>query len=232
MAQTTKQQTAATAEVQQSVFHRLYSKDVSQYVEKKGKLKFCSWARIWAMLKDEFPDAIFEIYENPQGWPYFTDGKTCWVKTGIIVGDIEHIEYLPVMNSSHRSIPLERVTSYDVNTAIQRSLTKAAARHGLGLSVYEGEDIPDEEPSQEPQPQQQPAAPQNPRLQDAIFLIGQTANVSDIQRIASQYPDLCNDKDFKKAMNDHALYLQRVMRQQQQFTGYQQQPMYNQQQQA
>jgi hypothetical protein len=32
----------------------------------------------------------------------------------------------------------------DVNKAIQRSLTKACARHGLGLYVYAGEDLPEE----------------------------------------------------------------------------------------
>lgn len=33
----------------------------------------------------------------------------------------------------------------DVNKAVQRSLTKAAARHGLGLYVYSGEDLPEPE---------------------------------------------------------------------------------------
>jgi hypothetical protein len=36
------------------------------------------------------------------------------------------------------------VTSFDVNKAIQRSLTKACARHGLGLYIYAGEDLPEE----------------------------------------------------------------------------------------
>jgi hypothetical protein len=37
------------------------------------------------------------------------------------------------------------VTSFDVNKAIQRSLTKACARHGLGLYIYAGEDLPEAE---------------------------------------------------------------------------------------
>ncbi len=36
------------------------------------------------------------------------------------------------------------VTSFDVNKAIQRSLTKACARHGLGLYIYAGEDLPED----------------------------------------------------------------------------------------
>ena len=46
-----------------------------------------------------------------------------------------------VMTLSNKSMTLESVTSMDVNKAIQRSLTKAAARHGVGLYIYAGEDI-------------------------------------------------------------------------------------------
>lgn len=66
------------------------------------------------------------------------------MKTGVTVNGVEHIEYLPVMDFKNRSIPLESVTSFDVNKAIQRSLTKAVARHGLGLYIYAGEDLPEE----------------------------------------------------------------------------------------
>ena len=57
---------------------------------------------------------------------------------------LEHIEYLPVMDFRNQSIPADKVTSTDVNKAIQRSLTKAVARHGLGLYIYAGEDLPEE----------------------------------------------------------------------------------------
>ena len=62
---------------------------------------------------------------------------------------LEHIEYLPVMDFRNASIPAERITSTDANKSIQRSLTKAVARHGLGLYIYAGEDLPvdaEEEP--------------------------------------------------------------------------------------
>ena len=47
------------------------------------------------------------------------------------------------MDYKNKSIPLDKVTSFDVNKAIQRSLTKACARHGLGLYIYAGEDLPE-----------------------------------------------------------------------------------------
>lgn len=108
------------------------------------KLTYLSWAWAWGIAKSNFPDATYCVYENADGWNYFTDGKTCWVKTGVTINGIEHIEYLPVMDYRNRSILLKDVTSFDVNKAIQRSLTKAIARHGLGLYIYAGEDIPSE----------------------------------------------------------------------------------------
>jgi uncharacterized protein (DUF2249 family) len=52
------------------------------------------------------------------------------------------------MDFKNRSIGYDAVTSMDTNKAIQRSLTKACARHGLGLYIYAGEDLPEgEEPA-------------------------------------------------------------------------------------
>ncbi len=126
-----------------NVFKTLSAVNCNEHTEKKGSLTYLSWAWAWQMVKDHFPTAQYTIYENPDGWNYFTDGKTCWVKTGITIEGIEHIEYLPVMDQRNQSIPFDQVRSTDVNKAIQRSLTKACARHGLGLYIYAGEDLPD-----------------------------------------------------------------------------------------
>ena len=126
-----------------SVFRNLNAINCNEHTEKKGNLTYLSWAWAWQMVKSNYPEAIYTIYENPDGWNYFTDGRTCWVKTGVTIGGIEHIEYLPVMDARNLSIPFESVCSTDVNKAIQRSLTKACARHGLGLYIYAGEDLPD-----------------------------------------------------------------------------------------
>lgn len=142
-------------------FSKLNAINVNDKTEQKNGLTYLSWAYAWGEIKKLFPDANYTVYENPQGWNYFTDGRTCWVKTGVTVNGIEHIEYLPVMDYRNRSIPLDHVTSYDINKTIQRSLTKACARHGLGLYIYAGEDLPEvETPAQNQKPAETNVAPQ------------------------------------------------------------------------
>ena len=141
------------AQVQKSVFETLNAVNCNEHTEKKGLLTYLSWAWAWAEVKKRYPLATYTIYEDENGRPYFTDGRTCWVKTGVTIEGLEHIEYLPVMDARNNSIPAERVTSFDMNKAIQRSLTKACARHGLGLYIYAGEDLPEgdaETPAEKP----------------------------------------------------------------------------------
>lgn len=128
-------------------FETLNNIDVSEHVEDKNGFSYLSWAWAWQEAKKRFPKSFYTIYENADGWNYHTDGRTAWVKTGVTIVDddssLEHIEYLPVMDYRNKSIPLDNITSFDVNKAIQRSLTKALARHGLGLYIYAGEDLPE-----------------------------------------------------------------------------------------
>jgi hypothetical protein len=131
--------------VSENYFRKLNDINVNGKTEKKNGLTYLSWAFAWAEVKKLYPDSTYMIYENADGLFYHTDGMTCWVKTGVTINGIEHIEFLPVMDHRNRSIPRELVTSFDVNKAIQRSLTKAVARHGLGLYIYAGEDLPETE---------------------------------------------------------------------------------------
>lgn len=127
----------------ENYFIELNQVDVSGKIEKKNGLSYLSWAWAWGELKKRHPQAVYTIYEDGSGCFYHTDGRTCWVKTGVTVEGVEHIEYLPVMDYRNAAIPADKVTSTDVNKAIQRSLTKAVARHGLGLYIYAGEDLPE-----------------------------------------------------------------------------------------
>lgn len=133
--------------MKENYFTTLNNINVSDKTEQKNGLTYLSWAWAWGEVKKLHPNANYIIYERETNYGpvnYFTDGKTAWVKTGVIINDIEHIEELPVMDFKNKSIPVDAITSFDVNKAIQRSLTKAVARHGLGLYIYAGEDLPED----------------------------------------------------------------------------------------
>lgn len=131
-----------------SVFETLNAINVNGRTETKNGLTYLSWAWAWATAKENYPEATYTIYEDADGVFYHRDHNSAWVKTGVTIEGIEHIEYLPVMDFRNNSIELIKIKSTDVNKAIQRSLTKALARHGLGLYVYAGEDLPSVEKEQ------------------------------------------------------------------------------------
>lgn len=174
----------------ENYFLKLNNINVNEHTEEKNKLTYLSWAWAWAEVKKQFPEAIYTIYENADGLFYHTDGKTCWVKTGVTINNIEHIEYLPVMDYRNNSIPAEKVTSTDVNKAIQRSLTKACARHGLGLYIYAGEDLPEaEQDKQKPERHEQPKEETKP-LEDEELILCENCN----SFIKSAINDLTGEK--------------------------------------
>ena len=158
-------------------FEKLNNINVNDKTETRNGLTYLSWAWAYGELKKRYPLSFYTVYENAEGLFYHTDGKTCWVKTGVTVVDgeweLEHIEYLPVMDYRNKSIPLDSVTSFDVNKAIQRSLTKAVARHGLGLYIYAGEDLPEVERAEE--------APVKRQIKPAVT-VKRTSSETIIQR--------------------------------------------------
>jgi hypothetical protein len=123
-------------------FKRLSAINVKAKIEKKGNVEYLSWSNAWGLAKQEFPTTQRRVYEDSvTGLNYFNDGKTGYVKVGIEIDGLEHIDYLPIMDFRNKSIGIDSITSMDVNKTIQRSTVKAIAMHGLGLSLWSGEDL-------------------------------------------------------------------------------------------
>ena len=175
-----------------SVFATLNAINVKDVVEEKNGLSYLSWAWAWAKVKENFPEANYTIYENADGLNYHTDGNTAWVKTGVTINGLEHIEFLPVMDHRNKSIPVANLTSYDVNKAIQRSLTKACARHGLGLYIYAGEDMPTPE---------KVARTTEPRTLEELFDVIPEEEV--LRSIVAEFIDADNKETIKQLSQRH-----------------------------
>jgi hypothetical protein len=130
--------------MKESTYNTLSKINCDKFVRTKGSagLKYLSWADAWKILISNYPNAKSTVYENADGLNYHHDNHTAWVKASVKINEIEHIEYLAITNHYNKSIPIDDLTSQDVITTIQRCITKAIARHGLGLYVYTGEDFP------------------------------------------------------------------------------------------
>ena len=134
-----------------SVYQTLADVDCSNHIETKGKLKngspikYVSWVWAWALVKQNYPDASFEKHiftdnqNNPLPFMRDTKGHT-YVKTSVTIDGHTLSEVFMVTDNYNKSIP--HPDSQTVNTALQRCLVKTLAYHGLGLSVYAGEDLP------------------------------------------------------------------------------------------
>lgn len=98
------------------------------------------------ILKTLYPDSQVEVIENA-GFDsddvvrYFTDGKTAWVKVAITIKGHTETESLAIMDFRNKSIPVANITSADVEKSIKRCMVKCAALHGLGLSLWTGEEL-------------------------------------------------------------------------------------------
>lgn len=146
-------------------FTELYNKNVSEWVETKGQGKFAakylSWAYAVKELKIAFPESSYKVvlYPDSQGnkiLPYLKTDTGYFVSVELFLTRQDRIDNIsetwthPVLNHMFKTI--EKPSSFEINTSIQRCLTKLIGiSTGLGLSLYAGEDLPvehDTEPKQ------------------------------------------------------------------------------------
>lgn len=133
-------------------FTDLLTVNVSEHVEKKNGFSYLSWPFAVAELRKRHPDSTWNIARF-DGRPYMETPAGIFVEVAVTVNGITLSQIHPVLNHSNK--PIREPNAFDINTSIQRALVKAIALHGLGLSVYAGEDLPpdgkkDEDENEDP----------------------------------------------------------------------------------
>lgn len=160
-----KEQTKETKKISKqdkSMFDNLYAINVNDHIEQKNKLNYLSWTYAWAEIKKNYPTANYEIKRfGENNLPYVYDENTGYmVFTSVTIDGLTHEMWLPVMDKSNKAmkskpytydtkfaknIRVESATMFDINKTIMRCLVKNLAMFGLGLYVYSGEDLPEED---------------------------------------------------------------------------------------
>lgn len=124
-------------------FEEVMKVNVNDKTEKKGSLTYLSWAWAWAEFKKLYPEATYEV-KKFDGLPYVHDKETGYmVYTSVTADGLTYEMWLPVMDARNKT--LMNATMFDINKTIMRCLAKNLAMFGLGLYIYAGEDLPEDE---------------------------------------------------------------------------------------
>lgn len=152
-------------------FNQLASLNVNEKTENKNGLTYLSWSNAWLEFKKVYPTATYNVVKNPQtGLPYFVDSAVgIMVFTEVEADGLKYAMWLPVMDGSNKAMrtesytyqvwnkttkqydnrKVEAATMFDINKAIMRCLTKTLAMFGLGIYLYNGEDMPEQSTNDE-----------------------------------------------------------------------------------
>lgn len=143
-----------------NTFTELFAINVNDKVEQRNGLNYLSWSSALAEVMKRYPDMTYSIWRDEQGRPYIADDDLGYmVFTSVTINGVTKDMWLPVMDfnneamkkepytvkTKYKTINVASATMFDVNKTIMRCLTKNLAMFGLGLYIYAGEDLPEDE---------------------------------------------------------------------------------------
>lgn len=123
-------------------FTELLNVNVNEHTEKKGKYTYLSWPFAVSELRKADPKATWEVVKF-DGKPFCQTECGYFVEVAVTVDGVTLSQVHPVIDNTNKTI--QKPNAFQINTSIQRCLVKAIALHGLGLYIYAGEDLPEEE---------------------------------------------------------------------------------------
>ena len=144
--------------------------NVNDYIERKNGLAYLSWS--WAV------DQLLQL-DSTATWSYGEPrlfGDTLMVFCTVEAFGKSRTAQLPVMDFRNKAI--HNPDAFSVNTAMQRCLAKAISLHGLGMYIYAGEDLPQED-TETKAPKQEVEAPK----QSIIPTAGAMDNMDEEQKL-------------------------------------------------
>jgi Protein of unknown function (DUF1071) len=174
----------------------LLKTNVNNHTEKKNGLTYLSWAWAWAEVLMADPKASFKV--EMFGDKCFMDiNGTSMVWVTVTMFDKPITCQLPVMDYRNKAIP--KPDAFQVNTAIMRCLTKAIGLHGLGLYIYAGEDLPEDDDGNAANKQKTPTTiiPASPKTETLGLTDSELSHITDMaQALKDMVADGAVDRAF------------------------------------
>lgn len=119
-------------------FVQLAAININEHVERKQNMSYLSWSWAVDQLMRHDPAANWQFLE-PMVYP----DKTMMVHCNVTAFGKTLYMFLPVMD--HRNKAIVNPDAFAINKAMMRCLVKGIAVHGLGLYIFAGEDLPEDE---------------------------------------------------------------------------------------
>ena len=203
----------ATADERRAImFNALSNLDLSDKCEKRESLTYLSWANAWSEFKSAYPSATYRILKNEEGLPYFSDPNLgIMVFTEVTVDDVTHQMWLPVMDSKNKAMKLtpytyqvwdsykksyvdktvQAASMFDINKTLMRCLVKNLAMFGLGLYIFQGDDLPEKsaDDTTSSAPQQQMQRPVQQPVDPLAGIKNAINSANDVTTLMSFYLD-------------------------------------------
>ena len=121
-----------------TTYNELRKINVNEHIERKGNLNYLSWSWAVDVLLQNDPTATWEVPE-PKVW-----NDTVMVFCNVTAFGKTMKMQLPVMDNRNNAI--KNPDTRKISDATMRCLAKCIACFGIGLYIYAGSDLPEEEP--------------------------------------------------------------------------------------
>lgn len=184
----------------------------------KGKdLTYLSWASAIEILGNNDIDYDYKVIKNENGLPYVYDENTGYmIFTEVTISDKTKEMWLPVMDGANKAMKkevyeyttkygtktVEAASMFDINKTIMRCLVKNFAMFGLGIKIYVGEDLPDNDNATAKKPTKSETNTANQDL-DLLQQLQTLKTKAELYKFRAEYQDKAiNKKEFLDAVKE------------------------------
>jgi len=130
------------------IWQTLSKLNVNEFTEKKGNLTYLSWAYAYKTMMDHFPDMhilwyTFRDSDNLDRDVLFYPDRTASVHCAVTINGVRREMWLPVMDNRNNAVANPDARA--ISDTKMRCLVKCFALFGLGLYIFAGSDLPEDE---------------------------------------------------------------------------------------